>query len=374
MKFIWIYFFLFLFSCTSKNEEFTSQIEILVKQQKYQIAFDKISKRFQSQRAGDEILSSHIPKKQRIVNFSIDRNRLVWLEDKRLIFRDLANPLIKTKKFIRQPRDFSISADASYAIVIFPAQKNGRCLLRSVSLVDFKPDYNIASSVSCQDRPYVTTDGGVIYYFSNGELFKEVTIKYNKPILLAGKDKFHAPYPKINNKQLIYPLGKTFIVFSGNAGDYNLYWFNPMNQEIKLLSKKMVLPVLYYGDGKQGYLIGGSIGKLYMQQISFPALAAPKLSKKHAISMQQTRLWKKLQAGEFFVGSNQVYSWKIGQQLRPLPLLCRRFWGVARNELIYESNRGELILSKAIFPKGEKQLLEIYLNLQEKLAEAEEDS
>ncbi|MEM7181670.1 MAG: hypothetical protein AAF518_12200 [Spirochaetota bacterium] len=368
---LFIFCLLSFFQCKSKHQIFIEEIKLLIEKEKFGIVIEKLQGKLKSQRPNDEILSFSKPKTERIMSFSNDRNRLIWVEDKKLIYRDLANPLVKTKELPKAIANMNVSAEGNYAIVAFPNGKEKKCNLRSLSLVEFKPDYNVATTLSCDDKAAIAPDGGVVYYFKENALYKEVTIKYNNPILLVPKEEISAPYPKILNKNAMFSIGKTFVIFSGNAGAYNLYWFNPSNNEVQLLAKKVVLPYLYYGNGKQAFIICGSIGKLTMRELQFSSHSKPSLTQAISVELSQTRLWQKADGEEFFTGEEQVFSWKRNGKMKAYPILCKRFWGVARNQIIYENSKGELLLANTEFAKEEWDYLRFYILAKEKKSEEE---
>jgi hypothetical protein len=365
---IFICFFasLWFTNCKKNTEIALDEIESLIKKEKYETALLTIRKKLEAQRISDEVLSSYSPQNSRIVELSTDRNRLVWIEDNKLIFRDLANPTIKTRDFPTPPVSLSISYNASYAVVGFSTD-GVTCHLKAISLVDNRPDYSMITPVKCSDRASISYNGSDIFFFSKNTLFKANFLQFNKNIELQKKSEIESPYPKISNKNLLFPIDKSFILFSGNAGAYTLYWFNPIDNIVEKLTDDILIPQIYYGNGSNGYLISGSVGNIGLREINFAGYDFPELGSSFSIEVDQMNPWETSKKEEFFSGKDgTVFSWGPLMKKRYYPILCRRFWGVARDHIVYENNNGEIVLSNMVFTPEEWKYLQLYQEISEK--------
>jgi hypothetical protein len=356
MKFFLIVIFLFC-----KNENRVSELDELIEKEKFNTAEDKIQTILETKKKSDEVLSSKKPVKNRILEVSNDRNRIVWLEDKQINFRDFANPMSKNLTFPDLPESLSISTEAEYALTSFPLPSGSGCKMVNVSLIEPKPSYFSDTYINCKNRPAVSYDGSTIYYFINDNLYEESIFDPKKPKLLVSKEKFEVVYPNLKNKALIFPIAKSFIIFFGNAGAYILYWFNPMNNSIEKLGTEISSPKLYYANGKSAYLLGGVVGSVYLRELKFTSHGKPTLSAGFLISSNDLNPFPTSQANQFISGkSGSIYKWGPGITKKTLPILAEKFWVVARDFIVYENKKKELILTSTEFTEEDWKILELY--------------
>lgn len=348
-------------NCKNKNLVLLEEIQSLIEQEKFETALLKAKEKLESQKISDEILSTNKPKNSRILELSNDRNRVVWTEDSKIIFRDLANPMIKTKEMGTPPKNLSISNAGNYAVVSLQANNPKYCKLRVISLVESRPDYTVASFTNCNDKSSISTTGETVYFFIKNSLYKENIQKYNSPTLIAAKDVIESPFPKISNKNLMYPIDKSFLIFSGNAGAYNLYWFNPKDNRIEKLLSDVIIPEIYYGNGSNLYIFTGNIGSISMKEIIFGEKETLELKDGFETNIFQMNPWETTKREEFLSGTDgRVFVWGPKKEKSYYPIICKRFWGVARGQIIYENKNGELILSNMVFTEEEWKYLEMY--------------
>lgn len=358
---------LMLFYCEGKNDTAVKDIDTLIEDEKFSQAQDKIKNQLQTKRASDEILSSKKPANPRIIEMSNDRNRIVWTEDKQITFRDLANPLSKSLTFPDIPEMVSVSSEAEYAIVLFKLPNGAGCRMVNVSLIEPKPSYLSDTYVSCKNRCAISSDGSSIYYFINENLYEESLKDPKKPKLLVPKEKFESAYPNIKNRTHIYSIGKTFLIFYGNAGVYNLYWFNPKENGITKLASDIITPKLYYGNGKNAFVLSGVVGSLLLKEIKYTAYGEPNISKGFSISYNELNPFPTTKANEFISGkSGSIYRWGTSISKKIYPILAEKFWVVARDYILYENNSQELILTSTEFSPEEWKLLELYKQVKQK--------
>ncbi|MCB1141337.1 MAG: hypothetical protein H7A24_14425 [Leptospiraceae bacterium] len=366
MKLLFLIFLVFFSSCSEETEEGLESIDRLIEDEKYDIAKDRLKEKLSSRRKQDEVISRKRPVEPRFLELSNDRNRIVWTEEKTIIFRDLANPLVKTVVFSQVPSNLSISSDAEHAVVSFPLPSGAGCRLVAVSLVEAKESYMSNSYVSCSHHGAINYDGNMIYYFIDDSLYSEKTSEPKTAKLILDKKNFPPPAESIKNRYRIFPIGKTFVIFSGNGGSYKLYWLDPKKNTIELLSEEIATPKIYYGTGKNGYLIVGKIGDLYIQEMKFSAFGKPLLSRKISIGPEETISWPISVPDEFIsTDKGTLFLWTVGKKRKRYPILASRFWVAARDQIIYEDKLNDLVLVNLDFSETDWRTLELYKNLTE---------
>jgi hypothetical protein len=357
----------FLISCENKNETIVKDIDTLIEDEKFSLAQDKIKNKLEGKRTSDEILSNKKPINQRIIEVSNDRNRVVWTEDKQITFRDLANPLSKSLTFPDIPEMISVSSEAEYAIVLFKLPNGAGCRMVNVSLIEPKPSYLSDTYVSCKNRSAVSSDGSSIYYFINENLYEETLKDPKKPKLLVSKERFESIYPNVKNRTHIFSISKTFLIFFGNAGVYNLYWFNPKDNSITKLASEIITPKLYYGNGKNAFVLAGVVGSLLLREIKYTSYGEPSITKGFSITYNEINPFPTTKVNEFISGkSGSIYKWGTSIQKRVYPIIADKFWVVARDYIIYENNAKELILTSTEFSPEDWKLLDLYKQVKQK--------
>lgn len=356
-----------IINCDNGYDNLISDVNNLIEDEKYEIATDKLRTRLESKRSSDETISQKKIIQKRLLELSNDRNRVIWTEDKNIIFRDLANPLVKTSTFPQIPEVLSISSEAEHAVVSFVLPNNTGCRLLAISILEQKPPYLSDSYISCLDHPAINSDGNIIYYFMNDNLYEEALSEPKRGKLIISKEKFDFPFPGLNYKHLIYPIGKTFVIFIGNGGSYILYWFNPKNYAIEKLGTDFLIPKLYYGNGKNAFIVNGSTGVMYIREIKYSAYGRPVAEDKIPISKEEINPWQTTKKNEFLSGTDgHIYKWGVSVKKRTFPILCERFWGVARDYIIYENKEKELILANTEYSQEDWKLLDIYKKIEKK--------
>ena len=348
-----------LFFC--KKEDKISEIEETLENQKFNTAEKKIETIIESKRNTDEVLSIRKNVKNRILEVSNDRNKVVWLDDKQITYKDLANPLTKSLTFPDLPENFSISSEGEYSVVLFPLANGSGCKMVLVSLVEPKPSYFSDTYISCKNKSAVSHDGTHIYYFINDSLWSESILEPKKPKEVIKKEKFEVVYPNLKNRGLIYPIGKTFVIFFGNAGSYHLYWFNPQTNTIEKIGVDLASPKLYYANGKSAYIIGGVIGNMLLRELKYTAFGKPVLGLGFAINNNDLNPFPTSKENEFISGkSGMIYKWGPGISKKNFPIIAEKFWVVARDNIIYENKKKELILTSSEFTEEDWKLIELY--------------
>jgi hypothetical protein len=366
MSILRIVLVLFLFSCYKEKEEGLDSINKLIEDEKFDIAKDQLKIRLSSKRPGDEIVSKRQTIEKRILEFSNDRNRVVWTEDKTVIFRDLANPLVKTMVFSQSPANLSLSSDAEHAIISFPLPNSAGCRMVAVSLVESKESYISNSYISCDHHGAISSDANGIYYFLDDNLYYEKLDETKTNKLILDKKFFLPPAESIKNRYKIYPIGKTFLIFAGNAGVYRLFWLDPKTNEIDQLSEEIATPSLIYGTGKNAFIVVGKIGKLSLQEVKYSAFGKPLLSRLISIGHEETVSWPMASNEEFLSLQNGfIVQWGPGKK-KNLPILTNRFWLAARDQIIYEDLDNNLLLIDMVFSEADWNSLELYKDLVEK--------
>lgn len=357
----------FLFYCEDKNEALVKDIDTLIVDEKYSLAQDKIKNKLETKRSADEVLSNKKLQNPRLLEMSNDRNRIVWTEDKQITFRDLANPLTKTLTFPDIPVNLSISSEAEYAMVHFKLPNGAGCRMVNVSLIEPKPSYLSETYINCKNKTAVSSDGSAIYYFLDDNLYEETVKDPKKPKLIVKKELFESPYPNIKNKPHIFPIGKTFLIFIGNGGVYNLYWFNPKDNSIEKIAAELTTPKVYYGSGKNVFVIGGTVGSFFIKEVKYSAYGKPTISKGIAVSHNELNPYPTTKPNEFISGkSGSIFKWGPSIKKKVYPILADKFWVVARDYIIYENKSKELILTNTEFSPEEWKLLDLYKQVRDK--------
>ena len=344
-----------------KKEDTIQDIDQLIEKEKFNSAQDKIKSILENKKSNDEILSYKKNLKPRILEVSNDRNRIVWLDDKQIQFRDLANPQVKSLSFPDLPEGMSISSNAEYVLLHFPLPSGSGCRMVNISLLEPKPSYFSETYVSCRNKTAVSYDGSSIYYFINDNLYEESIFEPKKPKLIISKERFDSVVPGMKNRTHIFPIAKTFLIFFGNAGLYYLYWFNPQNHSIEKLANDITAPRIYYSNGKSGFVLGGVIGNHHIKEIKYTSHGKPSIGVSHQVGYGELNPNPTSKIGEFISGkSGNIYKWGFGIPKKTLPIISDRFWVVARDFIVYENKNKELILSSTEFTDEDWKLLDLY--------------
>lgn len=329
--------------------------------EKYETANQRIKEKFSTKKVEDELLSSKSTKERHLVEISNDRNRVVYTQDKTIFFKDLANPLTKQISFSQIPFNLSISSDAEHALVSIPIPNGIGCRLFAVSLLESKEAYSSKSIIPCYHHGGITSDGNTIYYFIDDSLYLESTIE-NKSAKLIRDKKFFSPVANgIKSKFYIYPIGKTFLIFMGDGGVYHLFWLDPKKQEEEKLMDNVATPKIFYGNGKNTYIVTGSVGELFSQELKLSAYGKPIPGNKIQINHERTNPWPTSIPEEFISSfEGEVFRWKEDKKIKTYPLFVNNFWVVARDQIIFIDRNNDLVLTSLEFAETDYKLLEIY--------------
>lgn len=359
--------FFLLFHCRSEHETFVEKINQLIHLEKYEKAKDLLKAKLESKRESDEVISRQAPRRERVMRFSEDRNKIVWSEDNIIIYRDIANPYVKTKTLPEPPRDFQVSANGEYMVVSLELKNTKGCRMRAFSLLDDSLDYESGAHIACKNRAGISNDGSMLYYFIDDHFYREKTRNPKKPIRTSASSKIPAPYPKLKNKNHLIAIGNDFLIITGIAGSYNLYHFNSKTRKSELVAKDILSPKTYYSHGNSLYIIGGKIGTWYLREILYSDGKKPRITSGFTITVRELEPWKMTGKNDFlsFYG-NTVFKWGPMVPRKEFPLLCERGWGVARNMIVYENQEGELILSNTNYTEEEWLVLDLYSEVKKK--------
>ncbi|EKR75041.1 hypothetical protein [Leptospira noguchii] len=359
-----IYFFNF---CKSSHETFIEEIQELVEQEKYEKASEKLKEKLQFPKDRDELLSAEAPDSARIIEFSNDRLKLVWTEDQKIFFQDLAAGENNSRSLDQIPSNLSLSQNANYALVEYTMQASGGCRYVAISLKDSSLSYEAGAQVSCKSRGSILPDGSKIYYFVDDNLYEEKTVEPRKPVLVLNKEKIVSPFPNLKTRFLMYPSGNSFLIFSGNAGAYNLYWFHPFQKTAEKIDKDILSPILYYGNGENAYYVGGEIGKLHLRRINFSSKTKPVITKLFTVSRKEINPWKLSKKNEFLSGySGKVHLWGPAKKSQNLPILCERVLLTGDDRIVCEAEPGQLFLSKLDFQPEDWSIWKLYEEVRSK--------
>lgn len=366
-QFLFFSLILFILQCQNKYEALKSDVDVLIESEKFDSAREKIRAKLEGLKSTDEIISSSKPLNPRILEMSNDRNRIVWTEDRKVIFRDLANPLVKSKETGDLLEWISVSSEAEFAIAAIKLVNGSGCRLKAISFLEPKETYDSGAFVACSNKGAISSDGARIYYFVDENLYEEETKEPKKPKLIVAKEKLLPPFPKLKNKFFIVPIGKSFLIFSGSAGSYFLYWFSPKNNSVKNIAKDILSPKIFHSDGKSVYIIGGSVGSMLLREVKFTASGEPTVNKGFLIGPNEINPWSTTKRNEFISGyGDTVYRWGPGKKKQVYPIICERFWGVARDHIVYENKKGELVLANTEFSPDDWKILDLYKQIKKK--------
>ncbi|WP_423789825.1 hypothetical protein [Leptospira wolffii] len=363
-----IFLFLLLFgiiaNCKSKQETLIEEIQELFEEENFEKAAKLLKNYLVKPKSDDEVLSLDKPETPRIVELSYDRKRLVYLEDSKLTWKDMGDGSKETKSLDEVPASLSVSLNANFALAEYP-MTNG-CRLFAISLKNNDLHYESGAQISCRNRGGISDDGSKIYYFVDNQLYEEKTVEPRTPKLIVSKEKIAPPFPNLKAKFFLFPIGKDFLLFSGNAGSYTLYYFQPEKKSVEKLDQEIISPLIYYGTGDAAYYLGGTIGRLHLRRIQF-GKGKPSVSKLFTVSRKEINPWKLPTKNEFISNySGKVHLWGPLRKSQVLPVLCERIWLVDQNKLLCENELGELYLTHLDFPQEDWTLLKMYEEARDK--------
>jgi len=352
---------LLISQCRSKHETFLEEVNQYLEVQKFEKALTIIQNKLESKRDSDEVISRTSPKRERVLRMSEDRNRIVWSEDEKLIYRDIPNPMVKTKTLSALPFDFRISNNAEFALVSFRLKNTKGCRMKAISMLNDDVDFDSGAHIACRNSGGITKDGKYIYYFIDESLYKEKTEPPRKPIKVLDASKIAPPFSKLRNKYSLLPIEDNFILMTGIAGSYNMYYLQTKNDTSELISKDILSPKLYYGNGNSFFAIGGKIGSWYLREVEYSAGKKPKINKGFSISRREIEPWKTSNKKDFLSFYNKsIYKWGPLAKKIEYPIQCERGWGVARDYIIYENKIGELVLANTTYSDEDWAVLDLY--------------
>lgn len=360
-----LFLLVFLVNCKSEHENFIENIQMLIHMEKYDKALELLQEKLESKRESDEVISRRAPRRERIVRLSEDRNRIVWVEDQNLIFRDITNPMVKTKTLPSYPQDIQISANGEYVVSSFQLKNTKGCRMIAYSLLDDSLEYESNAHISCRNKASITNNGDYIYYFIDENLYKERTKSPKKPTLIVPSDKISPPYPKLKNKFSLIPIEDKFLITSGIAGSYNLYFYDPNSNSSELISKDIVSPKITYNQGKSLFIIGGNVGSWYLREVIYKNEKKPKITSGFPITLREINSWKINTPNSFLSFHNgTVFIWSPMSARKELPLICEKGWATGIEKFVYENKDSELVLSNIEFTENEWKIFEIYKKVQ----------
>lgn len=367
MKKIYILMILILgLQCRKQTE--VEKIDVLLSSEKFSKAEETARSRLSTKHSNDEYLSKE-PAKDRVVQFSNDRNRVVWTEGRQLQFRDLANPLSKTIGLNETAENLSISSDAEHALISVSAANGTACRLLAVSILEKKKSHLSESFVHCKNQFGISKDGTHIYYILDSSLYAEETSGAKNHKVLLDKRYFPETVHSVRNRYYFRPIGNNFLIFSGDAGAYNVYWFDVRKNGMEKITDA-ASPLFYYGSGKNAYFIRGHIGNFNAQELLFSAYGRPTLSDSFSVSIKETVLWPVSENNEFVsLVDGKTVLWTPGGKKKELPLLAKHIYLSARDNIIYETSDGYLMRTSMDFSEEDWKALELYKKTKEKTGE-----
>lgn len=357
-----------LWTAQCRKQSEVEKIDVLLSSEKFSKAEETARSRLSTRHSNDEYLSKE-PAKDRSVQFSNDRNRVVWTEGKQLQFRDLANPLSKTIGLNETAENLSVSSDAEHALISVSAANGTACRLLAVSILEKKKSYLSESFVHCKNQFGISKDGTRIYYIMDSSLYTEETSDTKNHKVLLDKKHFPETVHSVRNRYYFRPVGHNFLIFSGDAGAYNVYWLDVRKNALERITDA-ASPLFYYGSGKNAYFIRGHIGSLSAQEISFSAYGRPVLSDSFAVNVRETVLWPVSENNEFVsLVDGKAVLWAPGGKKKELPLLAKHIYLSARDNIIYETSEGYLMKTSMDFSEEDWKALELYKKTKEKTGE-----
>ncbi|EQA44392.1 hypothetical protein LEP1GSC050_3239 [Leptospira broomii serovar Hurstbridge str. 5399] len=363
--FIPVLFFLFILAnCKSKQESLIEEIQGLVEEEKYEKATELLKNYLLHPKSDDEILSEEKPESVRIVELSHDRKRLVYVEDNKLTVKDLSEGKTETKKLDEIPASMAVSLNAKFALSEYPMATG--CRLFAISLTDNSLLYESGAQISCRNRGGISDDGSKIFYFVDNQLYEERTVEPRTPKLVLSKEKIAPPFPNLKSRFFLYPIGKDFLLFSGNAGSYTLYYFQPDKRSVDKLDQEVISPLLYYGPSDSAFYLGGTIGRLHLRRLQY-GKGKPSVTKLFTVSRKESNPWKLNAKNEYLSNySGKVHLWGPLRKSQVLPLLCERTWIVHPEKILCETEVGGLYLTGLEFTDDDWTLLKLYEEVRNK--------
>lgn len=355
---------LFLFSCQSKHESLVSEIEDLISKEKYEKAMVLLQDRLSANRPTSEILSKNKPNQPRLFALSEDRTKIVWTENKTLFFKDLVNDNRNSIELKLRPDSIQVSANGNYVAVQYPLKQYGGCALFGYSTSDSSLEHESIVHIPCKTGMTISNSGDLLLYFFENQLFVEKTGNSSKPEKFLSGDLFPTPFPKLKTHYHITSIGNEFLVWSGIAGSYNLFFLNLETKRVVLLSKDIILPRFYYNNGNSGYVVGGKIGDLYLKEVVYHQGKTPSINRGIPIVTREAFSWRMSGKDEFIATNqndpNQPMKWKVSGKKEHFPFFIERLWGVASDKIVYESKRGELVLDDLVFSAEDWMIYEYF--------------
>lgn len=369
MKFsIFVLLLFSFFQCKTSYESLLEEIQQLIQKEDFETAKKKLERRLSRPRNSDEILSEANPSKGRLLEVSQNRNRVIWVEKKTLHFRDFANPNSAEHEIPGPASGLSLSNSAEFALVEIPLKREGGCLLYALSTTDDRLEYESGAHISCKNRSAIDSGGDWIYYFVDDDLYRERTQNPPQPEKWMDKSEFKPPYSKIKTVLTMYPFGKGFLVFAGNAGAYNLYYIEKNWKTSKQIDKDILSPALRFENENSAYYVGGSIGKLQLRRISLDSKNNPDSHHMFSLGEREIQSWKLSDEKDYLSAyDGEVFLWRPMQDKRTLPIRCNRIWSMARGQILCEGEKQMLFLSSGEFSNQDWNILDLYNQVNENL-------
>ncbi len=357
---VFLFLFGFLF-CSKEIEDPLVNIDLLIEEEKYEIAKERLKEKLSSKRKDDLVLAEGKLGLKRVFALSNDRNRVAWIQDKTIYFYDLANPLSKTLNFPQTLVNLNLSFEGDLAIISALLPHGAGCRMIVISFLETRKSHVSSSYVACTNLNGISFDGNFIYYFIDDNLYVERTTEPKFQKLLIDKNHFPYPYPNINRKYFIYPIGKTFLIIYGNAGYYNAAWFDTNKNKVEKIMEGISSPRLNFGNRKNLFLLTGEIGNYLIKEIKFSHNSKPVIVQEFPVSSSLAS-FQVLSKENLFVSihNGQLFEWEIGKSKKALPILTETFFILARDQILYEDKEKNLILTNYFFSEEEWKTLNLY--------------
>ena len=379
MKKVFIFIFilkLFIFCKEDKKKVFSEELNNEEIKETYDILDEEeIEQKLSLPRKTSYILSKDIPKNPRLIAITRNQEKITWVQDNKLYLQEIYKLNLKEKSFksidiIEYPNSFSISDSGWFVLVEYNLKKKRGCrlIIRSFDPDEKKMRYESGANMACKNKASISNDGSKIYYFLDNNLYEEETKEPSNPILIAKKKDLIPPYPKLKFKFYIYPIdSEAFIIFSGNAGAYNLYYFNPtLPQKVRLITKEVLTYKYYYANEEYGFFIKGVIGSMFLWKLKYEKSQKPKINRLYSIGRRHSLPWKTKNSNEFLSGnSKEIYLWKPMKKRKVLPILCKRFWLVRGDYILCENSNQSFFLQNMDFSTKDWELLSLYQKLKD---------
>ena len=329
----------------------------------------------------------------RLIKISLDGSTLIWVQEGYLYYvqnerqwklgLDLEGDLL----------DMNPSWNGDYLVLFVRPElgkkkKNRKCQPKILSLVKRKfLEYDLPK-LKCSNTPAINDKGNTLFYAAKGELrrFPLDNLSFQQALsqsITFSAKHFTKKYKKVKNRFVLYQAApQAVLIFFGNVGYYNMYYYNGQTEDKLDKSNIVFSSARLYPSFRLGLQNKMNVGMQTQEKKRLGLYEARAFAysggagkrKLHALHFgEELKVGEGFQAqvfsqliflqeqGQFLsIQEQKLYFWDpVSVQRQRLPLSAKNLF-LFRKGLIYVDLLGQLYLRQSLFSDFEMSLLDLY--------------